>query len=145
MRKNRKLLIVVFVLIAVLSVGLICTVCSLNRNIKTRDIAWTEYSVGAFDESGKIVEDDKSSLITKDFITVEGMKIELEEDAEITYKVFFYNEDQEFISSQEGETEIVEGAKYMRIQITPTADEDGEISLLEKSGYAKQLSVTVNK
>lgn len=148
-KRTKTLIIIAFILIAALSISLIVAFTRIDKGIKTRDISWTEYSIGAFDESGKAIE-SKEALITKDFITVDGATFELEEDAKISYQVLCYNADKEYIATVDGPTDgtavtFAEGTKYMRIQINPTADEDGEISLLEKSGYAKQLTVTVNK
>ena len=41
--------------------------------------------------------------------------------------------------------EIPSNAKFCRIEIMPTADDDGEVSALEVSKYAKMLLVRVNK
>lgn len=36
-------------------------------------------------------------------------------------------------------------AQYVRFEIIPEDDSDGKISLFEKGGYAKQVTITVNK
>ena len=61
-----------------------------------------------------------------------------------------YDKDGEFVSASEELTadfdgEIPENAESVKIMITPTADEDGKISVIEVLGYAAQLTVTVNK
>ncbi len=146
-RKTKFLMAIAFGLIAILSVGLIFTMVNVDKGIKTREISWTEYSIGAFDESGKMIE-SKASIITEDFIKVDGLVFDLKDDAKIEYKVFCYNEDQEFlfvVDGVDGDVQLPEGAAYIRIQITPLEDDNGEVSIFEKSGYAKQLTVTVNK
>ena len=140
--------VLTFVLITILSVGLIAVAVKLDDSIKTRDVSVTEYTIGALGDTGKEKE-DTGSIVTEDFINVSGLTITVKEDANVTYKLYFYDEEKEFISATEeldtdtNSTTVVEGAKYFKIVITPTGD--SEISNLEISKYAKRLTVTVNK
>ena len=145
---NKVKFTVVFVLIAMLMVGLCATIVTLDKQIETETVSVWAFSNGALDAEGEYDESD-ASIYTKDLLTVNGLEIEVEEDAEVTYEVFFYNEDKEFISSS-GElsdnyvyANDVEGAEYCRVVITPTDDE--EIGLFEKNGYARQLTIKVDR
>lgn len=140
--------VLIFVLITILSVGLISVAVKLDDSIKTRDVRASEYIIGALGDTGQEKE-DTGSIVTEDFINVSGLTITVKEDANVTYKLYFYDDKKEFISTSEeldsdsNSTTVVEGAKYFKIVITPTGD--SEISNLEISKYAKRLTVTVNK
>ena len=79
------------------------------------------------------------------------MNVELEKDATVSYKIFFYDEEKQFLCALEqtddyDEAEIPEEAansKYFKIVITPNAD--AEVSKGEISKYESQLEVTINK
>ena len=85
----------------------------------------------------------------KDYYSVDGLTIELKDKATVTYKLFFYDEDKEFIdmtsdlSLNYNNSSIPTTAEYFRVMITPT--NDAEVSWNEISTYAGQLTVTVNK
>lgn len=145
--------IVTTILIGVLSVGLIAVGVKVSNNEKTKTIdssAWT-YEIGAIDENGDYLR-DTSSTVMKDFITTDGLKIDIQDDATVTYSIHFYNEDQEYISSMENLTEdfdgtaenaIPEGAEFVKVEVTP--NNDAEVSFFEINSYVGQLSITVNK
>ena len=145
--------IVTTILIGVLSVGLIAVGVKVSNNEKTKTIdssAWT-YEIGAIDENGDYLR-DTSSTVMKDFITTDGLKIDIQDDATVKYSVHFYNEDQEYISSMENLTEdfdgtaenaIPEGAEFVKVEVTP--NNDAEVSFFEINSYVGQLSITVNK
>lgn len=89
-----------------------------------------------------------TSIRSKDYISVDGFTADLKEDASIVYKLFFYGEENVFISatqelSVDYSGEIPEGAESVRVMITPT--NDPEVSALEMAGYASQLTVEWNK
>ena len=140
--------ILMFILIGVLSVGLISVALKLDDSIKTRDVKASEYIIGSIGDTGKDVE-STGSIVTEDLINVSGLTITVKEDANVTYKLFFYDNEKEFLSCSEeldsdtNSTTVVEGAKYFRIMITP--ENDSEVSLTEISKYANRLTVTVNK
>lgn len=140
--------ILMFILIGILSVGLISVALKLDDSIKTRDVKASEYIIGSLGSTGKDVE-STGSIVTEDLINVSGLTITVKEDANVTYKLFFYDNEKEFISASEeldsdtNSTTVVEGAKYFRIMITP--ENDSEVSLTEISKYANRLTVTVNK
>ncbi len=146
--KNKNLWKKIAIAVAgVLIIGAFVTLAvKLDRQTSTTRIGSEKYSIGTIDATGKSTDTNTSIALTK-AITVDGLKCELEEGAKITYQIFFYDKDGKFISSTgelsadfDGEG-IPETAKTARIMITPTADEDGSVSIFEKSGY-KALSDT---
>ena len=140
--------LVVYVLIALLLVGMCATVITLDKQIETKTVSVWAFTNGALDAEGEYDESD-GSIYMKNVESVDGLEIEVMEDAEVTYQIFFYDEDKEFLSAS-GELSAdyvygndVEGAEYFRVVITPTDDE--EIGLFEKNGYAKQLTITIDR
>lgn len=154
MKKSQRTLM--FALVGFVAVGLIASVIALSVRIgkveTTRTIGSSEYKIGVLDDtSGKEPEEQENvGIFMKDYVLVDGLKCELAEDAKVEYSINFYDEDYKFISvvDYEGDfdgSEIPDGAKYARIEIRPTADKDGKVTLLEKTDYAKMLTVTVSK
>ncbi len=138
------------VLAIILAFGLIATLfVKLDRQTTTTTIGGEAYSIGTLDDTGEPTETNTAIYMRK-AITTDGLKCELAEDAKIKYELFFYDKDGEFVSSTGDLTadwagEIPVGAESVKVMITPTADEDGKVSLVEVLGYANQLTVTVNK
>ncbi len=138
------------VLAIILAFGLIATLfVKLDRQTTTTTIGGESYSIGTLDDTGAYAEGDTAIYMRK-AITTDGLKCELAEGAKIKYELFFYDKDGEFVSSTGDLTadwagEVPEGAESVKVMITPTADEDGKVSLVEVLGYASQLTVTVNK
>ena len=138
-----------------LIVGLALIACvialfvKLDRQTTTTTIGGEAYSIGTIDETGEYAEGD-AAIYLRNGITTDGLKCEIAEDAKIKYELFFYDKDGEFVSSTGDLTadwagEIPVGAESVKVMITPTADEDGKVSIVEVLGYASQLTVTVNK
>ena len=121
---------------------------TVDSDTKTLSANMFTYQVGSVDEEGEFIK-DTSSCITKKFITTKGLSIEVCKNPTIEYVVHFYNEDNEYISSTEvltadfDSSTIPEGAEFVKISVTPTLD--SEVSNLEISGYAGQLTITYNK
>lgn len=151
--KNRFLIVFLFVLVAILAVGLVFTMIKVENQITTKTISTTAYELGGINESTGKNEESTSSIRTKDFLKVDGFKCEIDEDAFITYKVFFYDKDETLLTSngvsaeQSGDySTIPSGAVYFRIEITPSSNL-GEVTITASgvASYARQLTVTVNK
>lgn len=149
--RSRKLDLIFKVIVCVLLVALIggvtFAIVKTVKNEKTKEISFLSYEVGGLDETGATVQ-DKASVRLKDYITTDGLTVKIDEKATVTYKVYYYDTDKNFVSvtdalSTDFAETIPETAKYAKILITPT--EDNDISLFEIRGYAKQLTVTVNK
>lgn len=154
MSKNNVKFVVLFSLVAILIVGMIFALVKIDKNEKTKTLGsgTFTYAIGLLDDEGGY-EQGTSSIYLKDFYSVDGLTIEVKEDATVTYSIFFYNEDKENVGKEldlEGNFDItsdsvsvLETAKYFKIMITPT--NDAEVSWNEINTYASQLTVTINK
>jgi len=138
----------VVVLLAATAGGAIVKIAD-NAKDDTKTLKAYNYSIGAIEEDGDFTKDAKTSLVSG-FVKVDSLVIDIQdEDATVTYKVHYYDEDEKFLESTESLTadyeqgELNEDIKFARVEITPNEDE--EITLLEKGGYVNQVAVTVNK
>lgn len=139
--------IIVCVLLVALIGGVTYAIVRVVQKEDTKEISSLAYKIGALDDNGDFVK-NTASIVSKDFVSTDGLTIKLQENAEVSYKVFFYDADKAFVSASEAQSAdyagtIPENAKYAKIVITPL--HDAEVSIFEMSGYAKQLTVTVNK
>lgn len=139
--------IIVCVLLVALIGGVTYAIVRVVQKDETREISSLAYKIGGLDDNGAFMK-NTASIVSKDFISSDGLTIKLQENAEVSYKVFFYDADKAFVSASEAQSAdyagtIPENAKYAKIVITPL--HDAEVSIFEMSGYAKQLTVTVNK
>lgn len=136
-----------------LSVITLIAVCvGLGNVSKTKTLKNSDYAVGSINASGKIIE-SKQNAYTKDAYSVDGMIIEIDDDATITYKVAFYDEKDAFVSMTDSKsadfdaTEIPATAKTFRVVVTPNQvdGEPVELNLLNMNKYVSQLAITYNK
>ena len=115
---------------------------------KTKELPSYSYSIGAVTNDGEFDKKDKQSITSEELKVNDLVSIELVEDAEVWVYVHWYDDDGDFISTSNatnGTPEAPEGAKTFRVEIEPTDDDDGEVSVFEKGGYAKQVTVTLKK
>ncbi len=147
--KDKIKWIVTAILIGILSIGLFGLGLKVmsNETTKTYQGSMFTYEIGTLDSEGAFVK-DTSTTITKDFIKTDGLTIELQKNATVTYDVHFFTEDKEFISSvsdlsADFDGTIPDGAEFVKISVTPV--NDAEVDLFEINGYVKQLTITVNK
>ena len=141
------------ILLIILSLAMAATIIGLAVTVSrstAQKLGGEAYEIGLLTAEGKEEKGD-TAIRTRNGVAVDGLKCELEKDAKIKYQLFFYDKDGKFISAS-GEltasydgSGIPENAKTVKIMITPTADEDGKVSLLEVLGYADLLTVTTNK
>ncbi|MGN1078017.1 MAG: hypothetical protein ACI4ST_05835 [Candidatus Gallimonas sp.] len=141
--------IVTLIVVLALIGSVVTLFVKLDRQTSTTTIGGEAYSIGTIDETGEYAEGNTAIYLRK-AITTDGLKCELSKNAEITYQLFFYDKDGAFLSASETlsadfDGTVPEGAESVKIMITPTADEDGKVSVVEVLGYANQLKVTVKK
>ncbi len=153
-KKNWWIYLIVGVLVCALAGGIIyaCVAASSDGKVKTKKISASEFSLGGLDANGKYVE-TKESIYTKDAFECQGLTVTPEFESQVTYQIYFYDSTGEFLFKTESlekaftdEVDIM--ATYARIVITPNADENGEtvtMNVFNKSKYAKQLTIKVNK
>lgn len=142
--------IISFILIAMLSIAVVFAFVKIDRNEKTKTLGTNSftYAIGLLDAEGEY-EQGTSSIYTKDFTSVDGLTIEIKDKATITYKLFFYDSNKEFVDKTSDLSLNYDGssvpatAEYFKVMITPT--NDAEVSWNEIGTYASQLTVTVNK
>lgn len=142
--------LIAFLLVAVVLIGF---GVKISQQEKTVSVNSFNYAVGGINgTSGKTFE-TKKSIYTKNMGNVDGMEIEISDDATITYKVAYYDEDKEFIAMSDSlnddfdNANIEEGAVYFRVVITPNQvdGEDVTINTFSIAKYANQLKITYNK
>ena len=144
--------IITFTLISILSIAVIFAFVKIDKNEKTKTLGTNSftYAIGLLDAEGEY-EQGTSSIYMKDYYSVDGLTVEIEDKATVTYKLFFYDADKEYIPNSatpdlslnyDGSSAPVT-AEYFRIMITPT--NDAEVSFFEINNYASQLTVTINK
>ena len=144
MKKTKTLGIVATVLSVLALAAVASIVVVLNDQIDEVQLKTWDYEVATLDAEGD-VDESEANVVTKDFITVDGLQIKVVDEAEITYQVFFYDEDEDFISNTEAlatdfdVTTIPETAEYVKILITH--EDDDEIDGGEKNEYSKMLEV----
>lgn len=143
-----------WVIIFLLMIGVIGAIVTLfvilDRNTTVTEIGAEQYIIGGLDDEGAAAEGD-TSIVTRGTFTTDGLKVELADEAEVTYELYFYDADGEFVSKTAAlsadfdGSAIPENAASAKCVITPTADEDGKVDLKEVLGYAGQVTITVNR
>lgn len=107
-----------------------------------------KYEVGGLDSNGNYMSTN-ASIYTKKPIECQGLNCNLVFDSTISYQLYFYDQDNEFVhtTGKLTGTFIEDGvpffAKYVRIVITPK--DDDKVTSMEVVKYAKQLKVSVNR
>ena len=138
----------------VLIIGILVSVCiSVNKLHTLQNVTNSDYEITSISSTtGKNV-DSKLHIAMKKAKTVDGMKIKFGNDAQITYKVAFYDEDEKFVSMTDALSEdfdtskIPATAKTFRVEITPNQvdGKDVELTVWNMSKYASQLEISYNK
>ena len=140
--------IVIIVLVLALVGGGIVGIVKLadSDKLDNKTISTLAFSVGGLDGAGKYKNTDQS-IYTKNAFECQGLNCSLAFDNEISYQIYFYDQNNEFVHTTGKLTgafvkdSVPFFAKYARIVITP--NEDNKVSRLEVNKYAKQLKVTV--
>ena len=118
----------------------------LDSLLDNKTLSPTIYRVGGLDSNGNYMNTDKS-IYTKDAFECQGLNCTLNFDNEVTYQIYFYDQNNEFVhttgklTGSYNSSDILVYAKYARIVITPK--DDNKVSYLEVIKYAKQLKTTV--
>lgn len=142
--------VLTFVAIVLLAIVAVSALVKVNNLETTSKLNSWNYSVGALStETGKIISAE-DSIYTKKAFTVEDLTIEVDDDSSVSYRLFYYNDDNDFISASSlytadfDSSTIPSEAAKAKIVVIPD-DEDGSISSLELVTYAGLLSVTYAK
>ena len=149
MSKTIKIILIVVLCLAVL--GGIAGVVAWTQSDKfdTKDVSYIgKYSVGGLDSAGNYMSTN-ASIYTKSPIECQGLNCNLVFDNSISYQLYFYDQNNEFVHTTGRltgtfvEDSVPFFAKYVRIVITP--NDDDKVTSLEVNKYAKQLNVSVNR
>lgn len=152
MQKSSIIRTVIEILVFLVLISVIIMFSAALAGVPVETVPSSAYSVGTLNENGK-AEESETSIYTPEMYAVKGLDIEVKEKAEITYSIWFYDEDKTFLAStEERETDYnikadgsPEWSAYFRIRITPKNDRDGKISKSEKTKYANKLTVIIKK
>lgn len=126
----------------------------VSNNETTQTLGASAFGVGQLDDTtGKLLtgEDaNKGGLYTTEYHKAAGLGFDLTDEATIKYQVNYYDADKNFLSMAEFTTDYVatdapETAEYVKFEIIPLEDADGEIGFFEKFGYVGQATITVAK
>lgn len=144
----KNLLVGLVVGIAVIFSG--AAFAKASRLETTKEVGLTAWNVGSVTAEGKIDTTEKANIVT-DLFKAEGLEVDLDEEANATFVVHFYDEDKNYLADKTT-TELsadyvcnVEGVEYARVELLPGADEDGEVSIFELPGYASMVTITIAK
>ena len=151
-KKTKRILSIVLIVAAVLLGAAVFTI-GRNRADEGYDLVKVEFERGALDTVGEHTE-TKGSIYTKEaFECGSEVRIKLDFDSNVTYQLFFYDENEDFVESSDElmKTTTVsapDGAVYCRLVVTPEWDADVDkddqiVRLWNVNKYAKQLTVMV--
>ncbi|MFQ6752528.1 MAG: hypothetical protein ACLRFL_03090 [Clostridia bacterium] len=137
-------LIVVGILVAIMIIGL-CVRMGSSQTYTT--LSATDYEVGALDTAGAFKK-NAGSFVSKDFYDVDGLSVKVEEDAELSYQLYFYDAEENFISATNQfavtyNGTIPEDAELFKVVINPTNDDD--ISTFDIINYGSDVEVRYYK
>lgn len=145
--KTKNILLIV--LSCVLIFGALFGIIALfsNEDDSTTKKVSPSYSVGGLTADGKYLETDES-IYTKDAFECDGLIVTPIFESTISYELYFYDFDGNFIEStgkltESYKEELPFSCKSCRIVITP--NNDTEIKWYEINSYTKQLNIEVSK
>ena len=154
-RKLKK--IALCVVIAALVISSVVAFVKIGKIEKTKDVGVTSYSIGSLNaDDGKEIKDERS-LRSKILSADKFNKIDIKDKADVTYQIFYYNADKEFIGKSEDlsadTTELpatqtvqsaTENVAYFRVIIKVT-DTEKKVTIFNMNKYVKQVTVTLDK
>lgn len=144
----------------ILAIGALLGVCAaisffLEKEEETSERLWLSFERGSLTDYGQYQEDD-TSLYTKEMFDCQGLEVELDFENNISYQIFFYNANGNFLSATELLSksylaeELPEGATQARIVISPNwgeyvEEKEKKIQFYEIWKYTTQLTIKVEK
>ncbi len=141
--------VIVSIILVVLLIGGVMLYKRIDDGVTTKRLSSLDYAVGSIDAATGKYSSDKTAIYTKEFLSAKDIKIELKENSNVSYKIFYYKEDKTFISASGAltadyaATSNPENTKYVKIVIYNP--DESEISTLGIMKYAGELKVTVEK
>lgn len=171
-KKNNILWIAMFVLVAILAVGVVFSIVKTTNIDKVNTISASPigWKIGKLDEDGQYVK-DTSVMMTREQLPLSGLKVEVVAKPSVEVFVGIFDKDDNLLNGTEVEgvlvpyqietdsekattfdyaeyaetLELEEGVKpaYAIVFVDPI--NDIEISTLEITQYAKQVTVSHNR
>lgn len=154
---NRMTIVMLFVLVFIALAGVLSVGIAVNKQTTTKELGVLSYEVGGLSETDGTEVDNDYRLRTNFKAADKFEKIEIAEDATITYSVFYYNAEKKLIGKtedlKEDKTTLpltqtvedkAEEVKYFRVVIKPNEEKE-KITFFNKGDYTKQLTVTLSK
>ncbi len=131
----------------VLVVGMISLLVRMGTSQTYTTLSASDYQVGSLNATGEF-EKNAGSFVSKDFYDVDGLSIKVEDDADLSYRIYFYDENKEFISSTNSfavtyNGTIPENAELFKIVINPMNDDD--ISTFDIISFSEKVNVRFYK
>lgn len=132
LKRHKASDMVKWVVIFLIAIGLIGAVVALfillDRQTTVTEIGAEAYTIAALDDNGEQTDGD-ASIVTRSAFTTDGLQVELEDGATVTYTLYFYGADDEFISktaalSKDFDGDIPDNAETAKIVITPVEELD---------------------
>lgn len=149
MKWTTKVIIFFVALVMIVMTIVLCIFgAKINKLDKTDELSAGDWEKGLIAVDGGEVR-GTIAIRTKDFVPINGLNVDLRDNAGITYQIFWYDENKVFLSCTE---ELVvdydlagmpELAEYARIMIKPV--NDPEVSRTEIKDYAGELTVEWSK
>jgi len=157
MKKN-SINIIKKIIVSFLCLGIIGGIVSIGVTINNRlkddnKVINLYFKIGDLDEHGEYIETDQC-LFTPDLIECHNLETNLIFDNNISYKIYYYDKNEEFISysslNESNEKPFDFLIPYCRLVIVPEWDlsndlEDNKITIFNKNKFIKQLEVKVAK
>ena len=156
--KTRKTIsqVLSIVLLVALGVTAIFGVSALSKKLQEdKKIIHPTFEVGSINADGKGNRNDDGSIFTKEAFECAGLEVKLDFDAQIKYSIFYYDDMDTFIMSDEDNTEskkasVPSGASHARLVVTPiwdskVAKEDRVCHWYDVTKYSSQLEISVDK
>ena len=142
------IILIAVILLAVIVIGLLINATKSNT---TKSISVTAYTVGSLNADGSVnTEDDTRQSAYTTFISADGLKVKLEDNAPFKYSVYYFTKDKTLITGatqtglgEYGVLSVPITAEYARIMVTLNGG--ARFGVLGMAEYNKYITVTVNK
>lgn len=142
--------------LAVVAVGTsVAAIAQVNKQKEKKDVATTALSweVGSINESTGKKKTDESQIRSKDYFSIAGFEVDVNDDEDCSFTLYLYDKDKNFLGKT---TEIKEDyvfaddyaetnkdqVSYAKVVIDP---DDEDITLLELARYVKNYDVSVKR
>ena len=145
------------IVIAALAMASVVAFVKIGKLEKTKDVGTLSYSIGTINEEDGKEAKSEHALRTKHLSADKFDKIAIQDKPDVTYQIFYYNADKEFIGKSEDlsadTTELpatqtvqsaTENVAYFRVVIKVT-DTAKKVTIFNMNKYVKQVTVTLSK